>query len=203
MDITASTFRKSRRCLTVGAALGATLIGVVGCGTGASTASSSAPTSTTSAKPTASPTTGRTASQTGAAASASASDAVTYWVTQVLESHYQRACLASAPGAAPGQDPSKACPSDTFTKMAQSLHNAWAKPGITLPPKAKVQVSATTMPSSDGTVLVPDTTVTVNGQTLRSLELIGASGDTGSVSLSFDVKKVGNGWHVTNWNINL
>jgi hypothetical protein len=86
---------------------------------------------------------------------ASASEAVTYWVTQVLESHYQRACLASAPGAAAGQDPSQPCPSDTFSKVAQSLHTAWAKPGVTLPPKAKVQVTATTMPSSDGTVLVP------------------------------------------------
>jgi hypothetical protein len=205
MDTTAINLRISRRRRTIGAALGATLVGVVGCGTGAATNSAPPPTSSPGISPTATAATHATTSPaTGVPAAATASDAAVYWVTQILGSHYQRACLASAPGAAgPGQDPSRFCPSTVFTKMAQSLHKAWAKPGVTLPPNGTVQVTAVTMPSADGTVTVPDTTITLDGRTLRSLELIGASGDTGSVSLSLIVKKVGDDWHVSNWNVDL
>jgi hypothetical protein len=195
--------RKSpRERLLTGVALCATLIGIVGCGTEAKAGDNPPPSSSTTPSTT-SPAGPSTAPAGDGATDATASDAATYWITQVLESHYQRACLASAPAVAPGQDPKKACPSNTFTSMAQSLHKAWAKPGVTLPPKGKVHVTATTLPSSEGTVVVPDTTVTLDGRTLRALELIGASGDIGSVSLSLDVREVDNTWHVSNWNINL
>lgn len=196
-----TTFREFRRHLIVGALLA----GVVGCGTGAAAGSTPAPASVTSAssttKTTAKPSTGAT---NGVPVATSASDAVVYWVTQVLEAHYQRACLASAPAVAgSGQGSSQVCPSKVFTKVAQNLHNAWAKPGITLPPESKVGVDATTLPSANGTVDVPDTMITVDGRTLRSIELIGATGDTGSISLSLVVSNVGNAWYVSDWNINL
>jgi hypothetical protein len=178
------------------------LFGGVGCTIdGSATAAATPATSTTASGST--ETGAGTDTSTSGNNGATPARAVTYWVTQLLEGHYRQVCLASAPAAAPGQDPQQACANPQFTTAATSLRSAWAKPGITLPPKSAVKVTAPARQNGDGTATIPDTSITVDGHTLRSLELIGASGDTSSFSLSFVVQKVGRKWVVSKWNMNL
>ncbi|OXM64249.1 hypothetical protein CF165_27165 [Amycolatopsis vastitatis] len=79
------------------------------------------------------------------------------------------------------------------------MHDAWAKPGVELPPKGTVEVADVT--AKGDRVTVPDTAVTLDGRTLRSLELVGATGDTGSFSLSLKVEKRGGAWYVTGFDL--
>ena len=52
-------------------------------------------------------------------------------------------------------------------------------------------------------VTVPDTAVKLDGRTLRSLELIGATGDTGSFSLTFKMQKHEGAWYVQGFDLKL
>jgi hypothetical protein len=120
--------------------------------------------------------------------------AVESWVTLILQERYVEACLASAPVAPPGQDVTALCGSTEAIKAVESLHDAWAKPGIRLPPDGKVEVTGVT--AKGDKVTVPDTAISVDGHTLRSLELIGASGKTAAFSLTLDLLKLGGAWYV-------
>lgn len=178
-------------------------IGLVGCGTtdtvsglAQSTPSASAPAATTSA-----PSSGSGSGSSSAGGAKTAAAAMTSFVTQVLQQHYAKACKDNAPGAAPGQAPATVCAKPEMTKTLTSLHDAWAKPGVQLPPVGKVKVSALS-PQGDS-VTVPDTAVTLDGHTLHDLELIGSSGDTSSFKMSFVVTKVNGSWYVSNFNIDV
>jgi hypothetical protein len=100
------------------------------------------------------------------------------WVTQILQEQYTEA-LASA----------------------KSLREAWAKPGVKLPPQGKVEVAEVSAKGDE--VTVPDTAVKLDGRTLRSLELIGATGDTGSFELSFKMQKHKGAWYVESFDLDL
>ncbi|MEV7095342.1 hypothetical protein AB0M80_21120 [Amycolatopsis sp. NPDC051045] len=125
--------------------------------------------------------------------------AVERWVTQILEERYTEACLSGAPLLPAGQDAEALCQSPAALASAKSLHEAWAKPGVELPPGAKVEVA--TVPATGDKVTVPDTAVELDGRTLRDLELIGATGDTGSFSLSLKVEKHAGAWYVTGFDL--
>lgn len=121
------------------------------------------------------------------------------WITQVLQEQYTEACEASAPAAEPGQDPATVCASDDVKRTLSSLHGAWAKPGVKLPPEGAVTVDALS-PAGDS-VKVPDTAVSVDGRTLHELELIGATGDTSSFTMSVEMTKQDGKWYVSDWDM--
>ncbi|MEU4250897.1 hypothetical protein AB0F15_26170 [Amycolatopsis sp. NPDC026612] len=125
--------------------------------------------------------------------------AVERWVTQILEERYTEACLSGAPLLPAGQDAEALCQSPQALSSAKSLRAAWAKPGVDLPPQGKVEVAA--VPAKGSKVTVPDTAVELDGRTLHSLELIGATGDTGSFSLSLKVEKHAGAWYVTGFDL--
>ncbi|WP_406638700.1 hypothetical protein [Amycolatopsis sp. WGS_07] len=125
--------------------------------------------------------------------------AVERWVTQILQKHYEKACLSSAPVLPPGQDAKTLCKRPEAQKSAASLHEAWAKPGVALPPQGKVTVDEVS--ATGDQVTVPDTAVKLDGRTLRSLELIGATGNTGSFSLTFKVQKHEGAWYVQGFDL--
>jgi hypothetical protein len=125
--------------------------------------------------------------------------AVERWVTQILEERYTEACLSGAPLLPAGQDAEALCRSPRALASAKSLRAAWAKPGVDLPPRGKVEVAA--VPAQGGKVTVPDTAVKLDGRTLRSLELIGATGDTGSFSLGIKVVEHEGAWYVTGFDL--
>lgn len=118
--------------------------------------------------------------------------AVAAWVTQILEEKYVEACKASVAVA----DPATSCTGESrATRSLKQLHEAWAKPGVTLPPKAKVEVGK--VDAKGDSVTVPDTAVTVDGRTLRDLELIGATGNTSTFKLDLKVQKKDAIWYVS------
>jgi hypothetical protein len=179
--------------------------GLAGCSSAAKSSDASATTS--AAAPGSASASAASGSTSSGAASAAATpgDALVGWVTDILETHYQQACLAAAPAIAPGQDPQKVCSGQQisqFDSVAKSLHEAWAKPGITLPPGGRVEATAAASSAGGSSVTIPDTAITVDGHTLHALELIGSSGDTSAFSMTFDVKKIDGAWYVYDWNIN-
>ncbi|WP_245617141.1 hypothetical protein [Amycolatopsis taiwanensis] len=123
-------------------------------------------------------------------------EAVSAWVTQILQEEYTKACQSSAVVAAEaGQDPATMCESGGgAVSSMKHLHDAWAKPGITLPPAAKVKVDDVD-PKGD-TATVPDTSIKLGDKSLRDLELIGSSGDTSSFRLDLQVVKKDGAWYV-------
>ncbi|MFJ7217622.1 hypothetical protein [Amycolatopsis sp. NPDC098790] len=125
--------------------------------------------------------------------------AVERWVTQILEERYTEACLSAAPLLPAGQDAETLCKSPEALTSAKSLREAWAKPGVELPPRGKVEVE--TVPAKGDKVTVPDTAVKLDGRTLRDIELIGATGDTGSFALGFKVQKHAGAWYVTGFDL--
>jgi hypothetical protein len=110
---------------------------------------------------------------------------------------YTEACVLSATVSADetGQDTEAMCASegDAIQAMNQ-LHEAWVKPGVTLPPDAKVEVDEVDVQGDTATV--PDTSVRVGDVSLREIELIGSSGDTDSFELSLQVQKQDGSWYV-------
>ncbi|ONI78113.1 hypothetical protein ALI144C_30815 [Actinosynnema sp. ALI-1.44] len=95
---------------------------------------------------------------------------------------------------AAGQDAETVCNGPQAKKTLESLHEAWAKPGVKLPPQAQVKVSDV-VPHGD-TATVADTAVSVDGRTLHELALIGATGNVGSFSVTLEVKKNNGAWHI-------
>jgi hypothetical protein len=101
--------------------------------------------------------------------------------TDVLEQHYREARLLNGASAGGNLDPAKACADPQATKTFTSLHDAWAKPGITLPPQSKVTVTVTVnriTPNGD-TATVTDTGISLDGHTLNALMLIGSTNAQG------------------------
>ncbi|QWF77872.1 hypothetical protein [Amycolatopsis sp. CA-230715] len=125
--------------------------------------------------------------------------AVERWVTQVLRKQYAKACLSGGPVLPADRDPETLCKSPQAIKAAKSLRDAWAKPGVKLPPEGKVAVTDTG--AAGDQVAVADTAVELDGRTLRSLELVGASGNTGSFSLTFKVRKHEGAWYVESFEL--
>ncbi|MFD2420555.1 hypothetical protein [Amycolatopsis pigmentata] len=125
-------------------------------------------------------------------------DAVSAWVTQVLQEKYVDACKTSVAIVAP----STSCTDDGNNDVISAfkhLHEAWAKPGVTLPPKGKVEVAKIDAKGDSATV--PDTAVKVDGKTLRDLELIGSSGNTSSFKLDLKTQKKDGVWYVSDMHI--
>jgi hypothetical protein len=124
--------------------------------------------------------------------------AVTNWVTQILKEDYAEACRSSAvvaPQDVP--DPAKLCASDgDAVSVMKQLHEAWAKPGVPLPPEVGVEVDNVDVQGDSASV--PDTSIKVGDKTLRDLELIGSSGDTSSFQLTLQVMKKDDTWYVGN-----
>ncbi|WP_410643625.1 hypothetical protein [Amycolatopsis sp. lyj-346] len=176
--------------------LPAVVMGLTACGS-AGVSGAAAPVASASASP------ANVSPQTTQAQPASGAEtpeaALKSWVTQVLQKQYKEACLSGAPVLPPGQDAETLCASPKALASVKSLHEAWAKPGVKLPPEAEVEVSEVTAKGNE--VTVPDTAVKVDGQTLRSLELIGATGDTGSFSLSFKMQKHEGAWYVQDFDL--
>ncbi|WP_244210916.1 hypothetical protein [Amycolatopsis kentuckyensis] len=118
-----------------------------------------------------------------------------------MEEQYTQACLSGAPVLPAGQDAETLCKSPRALASAKSLREAWAKPGVKLPPRGKVEVAEVTTKGDE--VTVPDTAVKLDGRTLHSLELIGATGNTGSFSLTFKMKKHEGAWYVQGFDLKL
>lgn len=187
--------------------------GLAGCSSAAKSADASATTSAgaadsasaSAASDETSASSGAASSSAGSSSAATPGDALVGWVTDILETRYQKACLDAAPAIAPGQDPQKVCSGQQisqFDSVAKSLHEAWAKPGIALPPSGRVAATAAANSAGGSSITIPDTAITVDGHTLHALELIGSSGDTSAFSMTFDVKKIDGAWYVYDWNIN-
>ncbi|WP_433870886.1 hypothetical protein [Saccharopolyspora sp. CA-218241] len=132
--------------------------------------------------------------------SAKPDEAVKNFVTQVLTENYAELCMSNAPVLPPDQDPAVFCAQPAMHKSMGSLHDAWAKPGVKLPPEGEVTVDVPVKKKAKK-VEVPDTAITLDGRSLRELELIGSSGDTSSFSLSLGVVKKDGRWYVESWNI--
>ncbi|WP_245633587.1 hypothetical protein [Amycolatopsis jejuensis] len=126
--------------------------------------------------------------------------AVEAWVTNILTERYKEACLASAPVSAPGKDPETECADPSRISAAKSLREAWAKPGVKLPPESKVEVTG--VPADGDKVAVPDTAIKLDGRTLHSLELIGATGNTDGFSLKITAQKHDGKWYIGDMDIN-
>lgn len=125
--------------------------------------------------------------------------AVESFVTQVLRGRYKEACLASAPERVSESEAKARCSGPQAKKMLKSLHDAWAKPGVKLPPEAKVEV--TNLTKEGNTARVPDSQITLDGRTLRELELLGSSGDTKNFNFSLGLRKHDKTWHINKMDI--
>ncbi|UOZ06942.1 hypothetical protein [Amycolatopsis sp. WQ 127309] len=132
------------------------------------------------------------ATTTAPVAAASPGAAVVQWVTLILRGSYAEACLSGAPAVEDGVDPRSVCKG--ADEVGKRLRDAWAKPGVKLPPLGVVETDDITAPGDD--VSVPDTAVRLDGRSLHELELVGATGDTSSFAISFATKKVDGKWYV-------
>ncbi len=122
------------------------------------------------------------------------------FVTEVLHGNYSGLCMSNAPVLPAEQDPAAFCAQPMVQKSMTSLHDAWAKPGVKLPPEGKVEVAVPGGQNGD-TVEVPDSAITLDGRSLRDLELIGSSGNTGSFALTLEATKKDGRWYVKSWDI--
>ena len=174
------------------AAAPALLAGVAACG--ATTTAGSAIGTTSSAAPA---TTSTSAAPDKPQGAKTPEAEVAGFVTDVLEAHYTKACMRNAAPA--GMDVATACKNPEAIRTLTSLHDAWAKPGITLPPTSKVQVTGVT--TNGDTATVHDTTITVDGHTLNSLMLIGATGDVGGFGMSLSLQKQNGQWYIGDMNM--
>jgi hypothetical protein len=192
---TANRRRARLSCLV--ALLPALAFGTAACGsaetgassTGASGAATTATTPSSTPKSTdkSTPTSEKASADTPAAA-------VETWVTQILQERYTEACLATAPAMPKEQDPATVCNGPDVKQSLASLHEAWAKPGVKLPPEGKVKATGVT--AQGETVTVPDTAISVDGRTLHDLALIGATGNVDSFSFSLEMQKRDGVWFV-------
>lgn len=140
------------------------------------------------------------AAPSSAAPAGGPEEAVTQWVTAVLQEDYQKACKLMAASAPPGTDVEKECSSGDARSTLSSMHEAWAKPGIKLPPQGQVEV-AKTAPSGD-TATVSDDAVSVDGHTLHDLMLIGASGDgVSGVHITLKLERHDGTWAVSGFDL--
>lgn len=153
------------------------------------------------AEPAASPPAGTPQPSVSQAGAETPQAALERWVIQILEERYVEACLSSAPVMPTGQNAATECEDPKVIKSAKSLREAWAKPGVKLPPQGKVEVTAAA--AKGDKITVPDTAVKLDGRTLRSLELIGSSGDTDSFSLTFTLQKHNGAWYVQGFELNV
>jgi len=133
----------------------------------------------------------------GPGAAATPEAAVAAWVPQILREQYTEACLSSVLVNDSGGDPATTCKSAKMTRTLKGLHDAWSKPGVT--PDSKVTVAKVDAQGDEAKV--PDTSVKVGDRTLRDLELIGSSGNTGSFKLELKVRKKDGAWYVSDMNI--
>jgi len=113
-------------------------------------------------------------------------------VADVLEKNYNAACSLMSDNNQKVN--SSMCPKASAT--LDVLRQAWMKNVVTLPPK--VTVSGASVKGTSATV--PDTGVRVDGHTLRELELIGASGNTSTFTMSLSLQQLSTGWYVNNVN---
>ena len=169
-------------------------LGTVACGAGASVMSGNA-----NPVPATNPSTVTSSGTSGSRGADSPKAAVIALVTDILEKRYTEACMLNMPPA--GTDIATECQKPEVTAVLQHLHDAWAKPGITLPPTS--QVNVTTVATSGRAASVQDTAITVDGHTLHSLMLIGATGDTGSFGMSLSLKEQNARWYIGDMNMNV
>lgn len=176
-----------------------TLTGAAACGS--ATTSGTAVASTTTALATTSASAGTdTSAAAGADKPGAATPAalMTDFVTDVLEQHYYKACLLNAPSPGMNVDPATVCQQAQAVKALTSLHDAWAKPGVTLPPTSKVTVSPIT-PKND-TATVTDSQITVDGHTLNALMLIGST-NAGGFAVTWDLVRQQGRWLISTMNL--
>ncbi|MEV7043676.1 hypothetical protein [Amycolatopsis sp. NPDC051061] len=176
----------------------AVAVGLAACGSVGVSGSAVAVTSPSASPASASPETSQAQPASGAE---TLQGALERWVTQILQEQYTEACLSGAPLLPAGQDAETLCRKPAALASAKSLREAWAKPGVKLPPEGKVEVAGVTAQGNE--VTVPDTAVKLDGRTLHSLELIGATGDTGSFSLTFKMEKHEGAWYVQGFDLEL
>ncbi|WP_284747872.1 hypothetical protein [Amycolatopsis sp. RTGN1] len=178
--------------------LPAVVMGLTACGS-AGVNGSAAPVASSSASPSPASASAQTSQAQPASGAETLQVALERWVTQILQEQYTEACLSGAPVLPAGRDAETLCKSPEALSSAKSLHEAWAKPGVKLPPQGEVEVTGVTAKGTE--VTVPDTAVKLDGRTLRSLELIGATGDTGSFSLTFKMLKHEGAWYVQGFDL--
>jgi hypothetical protein len=175
------------------------LLATAGCG--------NATANPTSAPPPAGTPTETTSASSGSAAPPSGTGdspaaAVASWVNDVLEQHYQRACAAEVDAARqqqPGADVTALCaPGSMAMHVLTSLHDAWDKPGVTLPARIRVTEVAT----NGDTATVSDKNVLVDGRSLNDLMLVGARlGQGGSFGTTFTVSRTNGVWRLSDMNL--
>ena len=185
-------FVKIRTHLFAVAALPVIALGAVACGAGGSVTAGSA-----NPAP-ANPSTTTNSGSTGSGAS-SPKAVVIAMVTDILETHYTEACMLNLPPA--GMDIATECKKTEVTSALKQLHEAWAKPGVTLPPQSQVDVTKITTSGDSGSV--QDTAITVDGHTLHDLMLIGSTGDTSGFSMQVTVKKKDSRWYIGDLNMGI
>jgi hypothetical protein len=176
----------------------AMVAGLAACGSAGVSGSAVAVTSPSASPASASPETSQAQPASGAE---TLQGALERWVTQILQEQYTEACLSGAPVLPAGQDAETLCKKPELLASAKSLREAWAKPGVKLPPEGEVEVTGVTAKGNEMTV--PDTAVKLDGRTLHSLELIGATGDTASFSLTFKMEKHEGAWYVQGFDLEL
>lgn len=185
------------------AAVAALALGLTACGSSGTVDTGSSPSSAqaTSAQASSAPASSGGPNSSGGAKTPGA--AVSTWVTQVLREDYVKACLSSAVvEAQAGQDPATLCASGgAAVSSMKRLHDAWAKPGIALPPAAKVKVD--NVDTQGDTATVPDTSIMVGDKSLHELELIGSSGNTSTFQLKLQVVKKDGAWYVGDMEISI
>lgn len=187
----ASPNRSKARWLAVTVPLLALTLGACGSAESAGSAAQESAKSSTTQTSTATSSAGGGSEQAGFATPEAATKA---FVTRVVQKRYDDACAAIVFPEAPDnkQKKSKQCKA---TPMLNSLHTAWAKQGVALPPDAQVQV--TKVSTNGDTATVQDTDITLDGHTLREIELMGATGKPKSFKLALKLKKTDGAWFVS------
>lgn len=139
------------------------------------------------------------AGEVAASAARTPKAAVTGWVSQILTEDYAAACRSSAAVAAAGTaDPEKLCASDgKAVKTLGKLHDAWAKPGV----DTGAAVEAEGVEVNGDTATASDTSIKIGGRSLRELELVGSTGDTGSFRLTLKLTKKDGAWYVSDFEL--
>lgn len=177
------------------------VVGLSACGSAGSGASQGSGTTANTAGETSSAVS-TTSADTSSSASGTPATAVRSFVTNIVNEHYTKACMSmAAPEDVSQQQKKTRCNSDEGTRMLESLNTSWAKPGVTLPPESSIKVEDVS--THGGKASVSDTAITLDGHTLREIELMGSSGDTQSFKLTLKLRKVEQAWRISDLNIDI
>ncbi|WP_188275021.1 hypothetical protein [Streptomyces sp. CBMA152] len=181
--------------MIAGAALVVTVAVVTGCSTGTDSAADKKP---TASKPTA----GKPTAAASEPRQSTAEEAVASWVTAVIKSQLEQACLimakpATAPSAA--QVGTSSGYNSTTPEMRQMRENLgrFRMAFTPKPPTDNPKVEVARVPETSGTAVVPADKITIDGQTLEKVILSNSTGiKQGQLDVKTESARIKDAWYV-------